>query len=125
MQFSLKEKLAICEKDQFGNEKCEKIIPSYCIFNDKAINERKYIPLENNQYNWIIIENPNNPVLSNGLKVSLGAKITKNLQSQFDIKCNTNDTNQKIYEIPQIISDNNSLTLVQFAPFSGFNLNFL
>jgi len=86
---------------------------------DKKISEE--IKLKKDNYNWIISEDPENPVLSTKLKESMNVDIKKELFKKYLIECRKNHIVHDKLDIAMEnqINKNKHLALIQFEPFSG------
>jgi len=115
-----------CNLDAYGPEICEKIFTTRCSYGFEYYEPNTIIPLEENQYNWIITEDSKNPILSKKLIESLKANVRKDIIDKSKIECRSGfERSVEEKEMSEKIKSNKSFSLVQFAPFSGFDQSLL
>jgi len=115
-----------CNIEAYGQEMCKMIFTTKCTFSFEKWDDKSIIPLEENQYNWIITEDWQNPILSNKLINSLKANVRKDIIEKTNTKCTSGfEGYVEEKEMTEKLKRNMSFALVQFAPFSGFDQGLL
>jgi len=107
-------------------ENCQQIKTTECTFKFEAFKDESVIPLKENHYNWIILEDSNNQILSKKLIESLKANVRKDIFDKSYIGCVSGfEKTVQEKEMTEKIKSIKKFALVQFAPFDGFDENLL